>query len=316
MKHLIYIALLLLFSCQSPVKKIFYVNSYHPGYGSSDQVQEGIVENIDTTIYAFEMAYLNAKKASEAELANNAETIWNQIKSNSPDLLIVSDDNAVQSIVVPHLKELDIPILFCGVNWSAEKYNLPFNQVSGMLEILPVEASLDLIKKSGWKYSKITILSENSAGEIKNKETLTPLLTNRGLEVNYQMVDDFDAWKRGFKESQSDSSNIVFLPTNGAIKNWNNQDATSWVQEHLVVPVFTCDDFMVPYATFGLTKVAKEQGEWVVKRAIEILEKKIEINNLSVANNSQFECFLNEPLMEQIGLNLGNDVRCKSYQNE
>ena len=67
-------------------------------------------------------------------------------------------------------------------------------------------------------------------------------------------------------------SDAIFLPTNGAIRGWKNDEAREFVGEHIQIPVFTCDDFMMEFSVMGITKVTREQGEWAARRALEILK--------------------------------------------
>ncbi|HBH82903.1 MAG: hypothetical protein A2X05_06530 [Bacteroidetes bacterium GWE2_41_25] len=54
----------------------------------------------------------------------------------------------------------------------------------------------------------------------------------------------------------------------GSIKNWEKAEAVEIVSQNINVPIITCDDFMMPYCVFGMTKVAFEQGEWAAKLII------------------------------------------------
>lgn len=91
------------------------------------------------------------------------------------------------------------------------------------------------------------------------------------MKVEYHLVDDFEQWKKAFNEV-SISSDLIYMPTNGAIRNWDREDAMAFVKQNLNVPTITCDDFIIDYCVFGLTKAAKEQGEWAAQTALLILD--------------------------------------------
>jgi ABC-type uncharacterized transport system substrate-binding protein len=146
------------------------------------------------------------------------------------------------------------------------------------------------------------VLSENSQSERNNRELLDTLYRNLGMEAEYRLVDDFDQWKSAFKELVV-SSDLIYLPTNGAIRNWNRKEAIFFVEQNLKVPTITCDDFMMDYCVFGLTKDAKEQGEWAAQTALEILDGKSP-SDIPYARNSRFNAFLNRKLAKAIGFNL------------
>ena len=307
-----FLVLLWALGCGTSSKKIFYVNSYHPGYASSDQVEEAILKILGDA-YRVEVFHLNAKKLNPDQIKENAEKAWERITSFAPDLLIVSDDNAVESLLVPHISEIDYPVLFCGVNWSAEKYALPKDKVTGMLEVLPVSQCLDAINNAGYNFQSITVLSENSSAELKNRETLLPRFQKMGLEVNYVMANDFEEWKTAFNQSQTEG-NVVFMPTNGGIKNWDDSEAVAYTNQNLTVPVFSCDDFMVKYSVFGLTKVAAEQGTYVANTAMEILNGQKAIIDVPIVENSKTECYVNTILANKIHFNLNTNINCKTIR--
>ena len=308
------ILLFILAGCSTRKPKVFYLNSYHQGYPSSDQIEEGIIESFDANRYELTAFHLDAKRLDSANLISQSEKAWAAIHEFYPDVIISSDDNAIKDVILPHLSELAAPVIYCGINWSAEQYHLPAEKATGMLEVMPVEQSIAFIKSNGYPVNAITILSENSGSERKNEKALRSIFAGMGLSVEYRMVDDFHQWKAVFKSSQK-KGNVLFLPTNGAIKEWDGDEAKDFVNEHTKVPSFTCDDFMVSYCVFGLTKVAKEQGLWAAQQAKEILQGR-RVSDIPIVSNSQFECLINPVLSKKIGFDMADaGVPCKNFSD-
>ena len=205
-----------------------------------------------------------------------------------------------------------IPAVFCGVNWSARQYDLPTENVTGMLEVVPIEETLLQVKQMRPSTRHLCVLSENTLSERSNRELLDPKYKALGLETQYMLVDDFEEWKRAFLAAQRDSD-LVYLPTNGGIRGWDAAAATEWVRRNIRKPVVTCDDFMMPYAVFGLTKVAREQGEWAAHAALAILHGK-RPGDIPMIPNQQTRCFLNPGLAERIGFHLPAGRACTTYR--
>jgi len=105
-------------------------------------------------------------------------------------------------------------------------------------------------------------------------------------------------WKRGFTEANG-WADVIYLPTNGAIAGWNSAAARAWVEKEVRRPVITCDDFMMPYAVLGLTKVAREQGDLAARIALSILAGKRPADFM-VSANVQGRIFFNAALAEKI----------------
>jgi ABC-type uncharacterized transport system substrate-binding protein len=222
------------------------------------------------------------------------------IETSAPDLIIVSDDNAIKYIVEPHLKSGSIPVIFCGVNWTAAPYGLPTENITGMLEILPVKEGIDLAIKFFPGIKNITIISENSLSELKNIQHITGILERSGYNVAYHLADTFEEWQLFFRQANS-NRDLIYLPTNGAIRNWDDKEAISFIKENIKRPVVTCDDFMMPFSVFGVTKIQKEQGIWAGKTALKVLSG-TSVSNIPLSRNSEIEIRYNPVLGEIIGV--------------
>ena len=236
--------------------------------------------------------------------------VQEEIRQFKPDVIIVSDDAAVMHVIVPYLKNAGIAIVFCGVNWSADNYDLPASHITGMLEVLPLRQNLRLMKTRYPLAKKLTVLSEKSLSEEKNTQLLDTLYRNMGFDAQYEMVTDFSEWKTKFIEANK-NADIIYLPTNGAIKNWDSSEAKLFVKEHIAKPVITCDDFMMPYCVYGLTKVAEEQGRWAGKTALQILNGKSPAA-IPVTSNSESQSYINLTLAARIGFMPGDALLASS----
>jgi TRAP-type transport system periplasmic protein len=288
-------------------KKVFYINSYHKGYAPSDDIMRGIFGVLDDEDVHLETFFMDTKRNnSPAYTEKVVKEALQKIKTFAPDLIIVSDDNAVKDIIVPHFKNGPIPVVYCGVNWSAESYGLPAKILTGMLEVLPLSEMMDTLRNYYPSARKLAILSENTISEIKNKEILDTLFRSKGYQRQYKLVDDFADWKRAFIKANQEAD-IIYLPTNGAISGWNNVEAENFVKEHMIKPVVTCDDFMMQFCALGFTKIAYEQGEWAALKGLEILRGKPP-EEIPAEKNKRYDIWINEYLAQRIGLNPGTEL--------
>jgi ABC-type uncharacterized transport system substrate-binding protein len=310
---LLIILCILAISCKKNTEskhKVFYINSYHEGYGSSDDIMEGIFEVFKNEPVEVESFFMDTKRAGDqVSIQEKVDLVLKKISQFNPDIIIASDDDAVKYVIVPHFKNKDIPVIFCGVNWTADAYGLPSNNVTGMLEVLPIEESVEWIHQYYPEARKLLVLSEHSDSEIKNTEVLDPIFRSLSLEPEYVMVKDFEEWKTVFQNAQG-QFDLIYLPTNGAIKGWEEEKAIDFVQEHIQKPVFTCDDFMMPYAVFGLTKIAKEQGEWAAESTLEVLGGK-QIQDIAITKNKNWQGYFNLTMANTIDMDAAHILSVK-----
>jgi len=297
--------------CSRERPRVFYINSYHQGYGSSDDIMEGLRDTLSNQVQ-LKIFYLDSKRhPEEGYLRLRTQEAMAAIESFAPDLLIASDDNAVKQVLTPFFKDGPVPAVFCGVNWSCEEYGLPTRNITGMLEVLPLEESLSILREY-FPGDRLAILSENTASERKNSDLLDPLYRQLGFQPTYLLVDNFEDWKREFIRANQEAD-LIYLPTNGAVRNWNDEEAKSFVRREIRKPVFTCDDFMLPFAVLGLTKIAREQGEWAATTALEILGGRSPAE-IPLARNIRTRALWNRELAALVGFEPTPELR-KRFEN-
>ena len=303
-------------SCVEPgieKKKVVYINSYHSGFPPTDEITSGVIENLPADSFEVVTHFMDTKRNPSLEyIMNRAEELLDTIKAEDPDLLIVSDDNAVKYLVEPHPQEIDMPVVFCGVNWSAKQYDLSEHNSTGILEILPVFELMQTMKSHYPSMQNVLVLNENTTTSRKTRPLLDTLGNSIGLEVTQQLVDDFDSWKAVFKEANQ-SYDIIYLQTMGAINNWNHEEALKFIDEHIKVPLVTCESFMMPYAVFGLTEISKEQGVRAAEAAKKIL-KGANPTQIPVSRNTMTKIWLNTRLADKINFQPDEAILSKATE--
>ena len=299
---------LLFCSCSSQDKKVVvYVNSYHKGHPSSDEIMSGFTSNMSTDSFMIHSYYMDTKRnPSKKYIQDKARQLFDSIDHIKPDLLVVSDDNAVKYIVEPNIHKLQIPVIFCGVNWSAKDYVLPRSKITGILEILPVSHALKTLKTHYPSSKKLLVLNENTTTSRKEEQILDTLFHAHDLTATYKLVDNFEQWKTAFEQGNREFD-LIYISTHAAIHAWNNTEAKEFISENIRVPVFTCEDFMMPYAVLGVTKIAEEHGIWAAETAKQILSG-IEPETIPVARNKESTKWLNKDLAEKIGFNFNEEM--------
>lgn len=292
------------------VTRVAYVNSYHRGYPSSDEASAAMKARLTDAGVSVDEFLLDAKRNPE-QVPLRASEIHAAIEKAHPALLIVSDDDAVKHVVLPWYRTGGMPVVFCGVNNDASPYALPADHITGILEIVPIEQTLRLVRERRPGAKRLLVLSEDSVSERSNTKLLDGKYRSLGYAPEYLLVKTFDEWKRGYAAAVK-MAEVVYLPTNGAIQGWDAKDAAEWVAEHPGPLPVTGDDFMMPYAAFGLTKVAAEQGEWAAETALRILHG-TPITQIPVAANQKTRCFVSRRLAGMAKWDAPAALACSDY---
>lgn len=294
--------LALLYSCGSEdhkIKNIVYINSYHLGHPPTDGITAGVLESFPADSFQVHAFFMDTKRNPSRDfIERRSSEILDSIKHIEPDIVVASDDNAIKYLVEPFHNEIRSPVVYCGVNWSADQYNLPDKQITGIIEILPVAELLQIMKAQYPGMNKMVVLNENTTTSRKTKVLLDTLFLRFKMAAEHILVDDFNSWKTAFSESNQ-QYDIIYLQTNGAIRNWDRNEALRFVNKHIKVPVVTCEEFMMPYAVFGLTQISREQGLLAATMAKKILEG-TSPSEIPVSRNHMFTTWINQGLAERI----------------
>jgi hypothetical protein len=117
-------------------KKILYINSYHEGYEWSDGVTKGIQSILDNTDIELKIILMDTNRNTSEDFKKQAGLKAKKaIEDFKPDVVIASDDNAFKYVIMPYYKNVELLVVFCGLNWDTAIYDAPYTNTTGMIEV-------------------------------------------------------------------------------------------------------------------------------------------------------------------------------------
>ena len=276
-------------------KKIFFLDSYHKEYEWSTGIKNGLLSGLYETGIQLQSFYLNAKqKIGPACLKKAGKNAYDAIVQFQPDVVIACDDAAQKYVVVPYLKEQDIPVVFCGVNWDASEYGYPAANITGMIEEEPIDRMISLLQQfatgPGLGYIAGNTLTQQKLVEFYGKHYF------RQQEARICLVDSMAAWKDAVLKLQK-SAGMLVLHNYSGIRNWDSQEAVRFMKTHNTLPTGSMLDFMSPYVLFVLKRIPEEQGCYAANTALRILDS-ISPAHMSIHKNKLFSLILNLSMAE------------------
>ena len=292
------------------LSKVLLVNSYHfhfpwtSGITSSIAAsfkvplsQEGRALNGPDRLVNLKIIYMDTKRnTDEAFVRTAALHAKEAIERWRPDLIITSDDNAAKYLVVPYYKDTDIPVVFCGVNWSAAEYGFSASNVTGMLEVQLVEPLLNVIRKYA-KGDRVAFLKGDDTSARKKARFFEERL---GIELDKRFVASFAQWKEQYVLLQ-DEADMILVGNWAALADWDEKEALQLIAEHTSVPTGNWDQWMAPYALLTLATMPEEQGTWAAKKALLILQGASPAS-IGFAQNKVARVYLNMKLARKLGI--------------
>lgn len=189
-------------NAQLPV--CLYIASYSPSYPWQKNLTKSIKQTLNGHCH-LKTFYMNTKKVSNVKTLNNIGLqAVDFIASNKPNVVIVSDDNAVKYVLKDHYKNSSIPFVFCGVNNSGIHYGLPYKNTTGMIEKNPIKVILKLLFSTNLGKTRMAILSTMGTSAKINSAGLSKAATQMRIKSKIFQLKNQQEWRKIYKRIQLD----------------------------------------------------------------------------------------------------------------
>lgn len=268
--------------------KVLFVDSYHQGYEWSDGIESGIKKALDGSGVELKVVRMDTKRNPSEEFKQQAaQKVKAEIAAYKPDVVIASDDNASKYLIVPYYKGKDLPFVFCGVNWDASGYGFPAKNVTGMIEVTPMDGLLEELQKLA-KGDKVGFLAPDILTGHKEAENVSKVFN---LKMTEYYAKDAADWMKGFQELQG-KVDMLIIDSDGGLWPEAKAQREAFVLANTKIPTGSTYEFMAPYAIITYAKVAQEQGFWAGQTALEIMGGKSPAD-IPVVQNKEGKLIIN-----------------------
>ncbi|MDD2815027.1 MAG: ABC transporter substrate binding protein [Thiotrichaceae bacterium] len=277
-------------------KRVYYVASYHQGYPWSDSILKTIQEVFADQGIIFEHFEMDTKRNPSIEYSKNiALQAKAKIEQFHPDLLLVSDDNAMKYLVEPYFNG-NLPVVFCGVNWDVSEYHFNRKMVTGMVEVELIDKIVHDIKEYAHG-NRIGFIGMDGYTERKLPEYFNSLF-QISLNKTYY-VKNFEEWKLAYLKAQQEVDMLLIHNPDG-LPQWDSVAAKQFVEENTQIPSGTSSSFTTQFALIGIIRLPEEQGRWAAETALKVLRGE-PINHIPFTSNKQGNLVIN--------MRLGNKLK-------
>lgn len=291
--------------------KVLYVDSYHAEFEWVKEITEGILKVFNIQVLRdgswddsnsrvdLKIIHMDTKrKRSEKYKEKVGEEAKNIIKQWKPDVVIVSDDNACQYLVVPFFKNSQIPFVFCGVNWDASVYGFPWENVTGMVEITLVDEVVERLRPFARNDTVGLIVGNTITGEKNEKNIKKHFDYNfvvKKPNTFYEFCDSFNALQ--------ETCGMLLLTEIESMAPYSKRRAQIFVNRNTHIPTGSVFGFSAPFVVLTTATTGYEQGEWAAKTALRILRGE-KPSDIPIAKNKQATLYLNMQLAKKLNVKL------------
>jgi ABC-type uncharacterized transport system substrate-binding protein len=293
---------------EAAAKKCLFISSYHKGYVHADQIEAGVRSTLKGHCELRQFDMDTKRRSSTEDKKNSALAAKAVIESWNPDIVITADDSAVKYLIEPFYKNKKLPFVFCGLNWTAAEYGLPYNNATGMIEVAPVGVMLDRAASIVPSFRRAFYLGADALSEKKNLKRFQVAAKKMGFQLDHALVGSTDEWIKTYARAQE--YDVVIIGNRHGIKNWDHDLAVAGTMKATRRLSVTNHGWMMPYTILGMTKVSREQGEWAGKTAIRILGGQ-KIAKIPVVPNRQRDIWINSNILAASNVTLPQSVMRK-----
>lgn len=287
--------------------KVLVVMSYDEKNDSEIAVAKGIEEVL--TEQELRYFYLDAKNHLE-QAADNATKGYALYQSFQPDVVIAADDTAQEAFVLPFLQnKVKTPVVFCGVNDSAEQYGYPNAQVTGIIEKKHYLQSINFARLIDPKIKKMAVVyRDNPPNQINLAQIKREADTYGVTMVDYVAVESSKELTTALTKLRETADALLVLnlggitDDNGAKMEVNK--AMTLAAEIWPKPSIGASKNEIEAGILcGVSKINQEQGQVAARIAIEILQGKTPAD-IPVTENRNGQRVINAATAKRLGLKL------------
>ncbi len=281
-----------------PGKKILYVNSYHAGETWSQGIERGIRDGLRHTEIELKVHFMDTKrKRSEAEKKVAALKARQVIDTFAPDVVIASDDNASQYLIMPFYKNADLPFVFCGVNGDSSRYGFPYRNVTGMEEIERHDIAFQLLRP----YARGDREGYLVANTLTSKYLVQYATEKLGVQFHrVYMADTYAEWKDFYLRLQEEVDMFIIGSPTGIV-GWDEKGFTQFALQHAEIPTVVYYSLGMSYAMIGYAIFSEEHGAWAAATALRIIDGE-RPGDIPITQNKQGKLFLNLRYVKKLGV--------------
>lgn len=309
MKILIVLFLSFAFSFANKLPICFYLSSYHQGFQWSDGIEKAVYSTLNNKCRIVQFNMDTKRYKDRLFIESQALNVKNMIDTIQPDVVIASDDNAAKFVISKYYKNSTIPFVFCGINWTVEKYGFPYKNVTGMIEVTPIK-ELFRVAQDIVNPKKGIFIGDNTITDKKDLARFEKYAKEAQIELDNKLVDTVDEWKETFKEAQS-QYDFIILGHNSAIQGWNDDEIKEFTLKNTKKLTLTTYSWMMDFAIIGFTIFPSEQGEWAANAALAILDG-YPIDNIKITTNKKWDIWLNKKLQKVSKIEVPRKIRNKA----
>jgi len=259
--------------------RVFYLNSYQPGYAWSDHLQEGILQGLARSDHHIEVQieYMDAKKYPYEKITDTLLALYKEKFVNEQFDIVMVSDNDAYNFILEHRDVLfpDIPVVFCGLN-DIDPASVDHSFATGILENIDVSDTLELALSIHPNKNRLVIIGDESTTGVAIRGQIEAVLPDFADRLEYTF------WKRYSLEELQDmvrtldqNAFLFFIPFyhNVGGQFMSASEVLAAVAQVTNLPIYSNWEFLLGHGMLGGRLLSGHRhGRIAADMALRILE--------------------------------------------
>lgn len=284
--------------------KVLVVMSYEQKNPWVKEIETGIEAALgDTSQVSYFYMDTKIDLASGSKKATQAYAKFKELK---PDGVITADDNAQSMFVLPYLMgKTNVPIMFCGVNATPEKYGYPASNISGILERGHVRETIAYLQQLSPDIQTISFVTHDSpSGQALKRQVEAESHNYTATIKGFHLIKTGDQLRALGKRLQVETD-AIFIDSLEGIEDSTgraktNKEALSILMEAFQGPVVGANRYHVDQGVLtAVVKTGEEQGKTAAKMLLRAMQG-APVPNMPITQNYRGRRVINVATMRQL----------------
>lgn len=162
----------------SGVQRVLVLHSFHKGQKWNDDLSRGISDVLDRKGIELHFEYMDARRFADERHFSSLYRLYRDKYLWQPvDVIISTDESALDFLLLFH-EDLfpDVPVVFCGVKFLDENRLYGEEGITGLIELVDIEGSIQLILELTPKIEQVLVVTDNSPTSISTIKAFVPVL--------------------------------------------------------------------------------------------------------------------------------------------
>ena len=263
-------------------KKVLVLNSYHQGHPWTDGITKSILKTFAEHDVNVE---IHIENLDTKRIVNKSS--WNDVLKQKLeaypdgylDLIIVSDDNALNALIKIGHKYHTMPIVYCGISYNPAWYSDICSMFVGVEEYLPFKENIELGLKLFPNTEHIAFVTDHSKTGISHYYSAKQALKNMDLGkmdiIWLNGYNNLNTAELSYRLANLPENTIVMFSIwqiDGDGRFWDPIEYYPVLAENSNAPVFAMTDIGVENAFLGgLVSSSTIQGKLAAELGVQIL---------------------------------------------